>query len=274
MIPRFFIDRPIFANVIAIVTVIFGLVTVFRLPVEQYPQVVPPTVQAATTYPGANAQIVADTVASPIEQQVNGVEAMLYMSSVSASDGSYRLTVTFDVGTDLDIAQVLVQNRVATAQPLLPQEVQRQGITTRKQSTDIILFVVLTLPDGRYDDLYLSNYATLRLRDELSRVDGVGDVNVFGAGQYSMRVWLDPQRLETRSLTAGDVVAAIREQNVQVAAGAPSPSRHALCGRWALRAVRSGTGLSNHRGSQGRRGTPRRHPGADSARLVVIASCR
>ena len=150
MIPRFFIDRPIFANVIAIVTVIFGLVTVFRLPVEQYPQVVPPTVQAATTYPGANAQIVADTVASPIEQQVNGVEGMLYMSSVSASDGSYRLTVTFDVGTDLDIAQVLVQNRVATAQPLLPQEVQRQGITTRKQSTDIILFVVLTLPDGRW----------------------------------------------------------------------------------------------------------------------------
>jgi len=219
MIPRFFIDRPIFANVIAIVTVIFGLVTLFRLPVDQYPQVVPPTVQVATTYPGANAQVLTDTVASPIEQQVNGVEGMLYMSSVSASDGSYRLTVTFDVGADLDIAQVLVQNRVATAVPLLPEEVQRQGITTRKQSTDIILFVVLTSPDGRYDDLYLSNYATLCLRDELSRVDGVGDVNVFGAGQYSMRVWLDPQRLETRSLTAGDVVAAIREQNVQVAAG-------------------------------------------------------
>ncbi len=219
MIPRFFIDRPIFANVIAIVTVIFGLVTLVQLPVDQYPQVVPPTVQVATTYPGANAQVLADTVASPIEQQVNGVEGMLYMSSVSASDGSYRLTVTFDVGTDLDIAQVLVQNRVATAVPLLPEEVQRQGITARKQSTDIILFVVLTSPDGRYDDLYLSNYATLRLRDEISRVDGVGDVNVFGAGQYSMRVWLDPQRLETRSLTAGDVVAAIREQNVQVAAG-------------------------------------------------------
>ncbi|MDP9134552.1 MAG: efflux RND transporter permease subunit, partial [Actinomycetota bacterium] len=187
MIPRFFIDRPIFANVIAIVTVIFGLVTLGQLPVDQYPQVVPPTVQVATTYPGANAQVVADTVASPIEQQVNGVEGMLYMSSVSASDGSYRLTVTFDVGADLDIAQVLVQNRVATAEPLLPEEVQRQGITTRKQSTDIILFLVLTSPDGRYDDLYLSNYATLRLRDELSRVDGVGDVNVFGAGQYSMR---------------------------------------------------------------------------------------
>jgi len=219
VISRFFIDRPIFANVIAIVTVIFGLVTVADLPVEQYPQIVPPTVQVSTVYPGANAQVVADTVASPIEQQVNGVEGMLYMSSVSASDGSYGLTVTFEVGTDLDIAQVLVQNRVATAEPLLPEEVQRQGITTKKQSTDIILFVVLTSPEGRYDDLYLSNYATLRIRDELSRVDGVGDVNVFGAAQYSMRIWLDPQRLEARSLTAEDVVAAIREQNVQVAAG-------------------------------------------------------
>ena len=219
MIPRFFIDRPIFANVIAIVTIIFGLVTLSSLPVEQYPPIVPPTVLVTTSYPGANAQVVADTVAAPIEQQVNGVEHMLYMSSVSASDGSYALTVTFEVGTDLDIAQVLVQNRVAAAQPLLPQDVQRQGILTKKQSSNIILFVTLSSPDERFDSLFLSNYATLRVRDVLSRIDGVGDVQVFGAGSYSMRVWLDPQKLESRSLTTQDVVAAIREQNVQVAAG-------------------------------------------------------
>ena len=219
MISRFFIDRPILANVIAIVTLIFGLVTLLALPVEQYPAITPPTVQVSTTYPGANARVVSETVAAPIEQQVNGVEHMLYMSSVSASDGSYRLTVTFDVGTNLDIAQVLVQNRVAIAQPLLPQEVQRQGITTKKQSTNIIQFVTLSSPDGTFDSLYLSNYATLRIRDELSRIYGVGDVAVFGAGQYSMRVWLDPERLKARNLTTQDVVAAIREQNVQVAAG-------------------------------------------------------
>jgi hydrophobic/amphiphilic exporter-1 (mainly G- bacteria), HAE1 family len=219
MIPRFFIDRPIFANVIAIVTMLFGVVTLFSLPVEQYPPIVPPTVFVATSYPGANAQVVADTVAAPIEQQVNGVEHMLYMSSVSASDGSYTLTVTFEVGTDLDVAQVLVQNRVAAAQPLLPQDVQRQGILTKKQSSNIILIATLSSPDDTYDSLFLSNYATLRIRDVLSRIAGVGDVQIFGAGNYSMRVWLDPQRLESRSLTTQDVVAAIREQNVQVAAG-------------------------------------------------------
>jgi HAE1 family hydrophobic/amphiphilic exporter-1 len=219
MISRFFIDRPIFANVIAIVTVIFGIVTARSLPVEQYPLITPPTVQVSTTYPGANAQVVSDTVASPIEQQVNGVQDMLYMSSTSASDGSYKLTVTFDVGTDLDIAQVLVQNRVAIAEPLLPDEVKRQGIVTKKQSTNIILFVVLTSPDGRYDSLYLSNYATLRLRDELSRINGVGDITIIGSAQYSMRVWLDPQKLRARALTTQDVVGAIQEQNVQVAAG-------------------------------------------------------
>src|SRR5437867_3795281 len=216
MISRFFIDRPIFANVIAIVTIIFGLVTLRALPVEQYPQITPPTVQVTTTYPGANAQVVADTVGVPIEEQVNGVENMLYMSSTSAADGSYNLTVTFDIGTNLDIAQVLVQNRVAIAQPLLPQEVQRQGVTTKKQSTNIILFVVLTSPDGRYDSLYLSNYATLRVRDELSRLDGVGDSNVVGSAQYSMRVWLDPPRLKARGLATQDVIAAIQEQNAQV----------------------------------------------------------
>ncbi len=219
MISEFFIDRPIFANVIAIVTMLFGVVTMFRLPVEQYPQIVPPTVQVSTTYPGANAKVVSETVAAPIEQQVNGVENMLYMSSVSASDGTYRLTVTFDVGTDLDIAQVLVQNRVSIAQPLLPSDVQRQGIITKKQSTNIIMFVTLSSPDGRYDSLYLSNYATLRVRDELSRIYGIGDVTVVGAGQYSMRVWLDPQRLLARNMTTQDVIAAIAEQNVQVAAG-------------------------------------------------------
>jgi HAE1 family hydrophobic/amphiphilic exporter-1 len=219
VISRFFIDRPIFANVIAIVTIILGAVAVRSLPIEQYPQVTPPTVQVSTVYPGANAAVVADTVASPIEQQVNGVERMLYMSSTSASDGSYKLTVTFDVGTNLDIAQVLVQNRVAIAEPLLPDEVKRQGLTIKKQSTNIILFVVLSSPDNRYDSLYMANYATLRIRDELSRVRGVGDITVVGASQYSMRVWLDPQRMQTLGLTTGDVLAAIEEQNVQVAAG-------------------------------------------------------
>ncbi|MFI5364131.1 MAG: efflux RND transporter permease subunit [Candidatus Binatia bacterium] len=219
MLSRFFIDRPIFANVIAIVTVIFGLVALRALPIEQYPQITPPTVQVSTVYPGANARVVADTVATPIEEQINGVEGMLYMSSTSASDGSYKLTVTFDVGVDLNIAQVLVQNRVAIAEPQLPDEVKRQGLTTKKQSTNIIMFVTLSSPDGRYDSLYLSNYATLRIRDELSRVNGVGDVNIFGAGNYSMRIWLDPPRLKARALTTQDVIAAIQEQNVQVAAG-------------------------------------------------------
>jgi hydrophobic/amphiphilic exporter-1 (mainly G- bacteria), HAE1 family len=219
MIPRFFIDRPIFANVIAIVTVIFGLVTLRGLPIEQYPQITPPTVIVSTTYPGADAQVVCDTVGTPIEQQVNGVEGMLYMSSTCASDGSYNLTVTFDIGTDLNIAQVLVQNRVALAQAQLPDDVKRQGITVKKQSTNIIMFVVLTAPDGRYDSLYMANYATLRIRDELARIPGVGDVNVVGAGAYSMRVWLDPPRLKARGLTTQDVYAAIAEQNVQVPAG-------------------------------------------------------
>jgi HAE1 family hydrophobic/amphiphilic exporter-1 len=219
MISRFFIDRPIFANVLAIVTIVFGLVTLRSLPIEQYPQITPPTVHVATTYPGANAQVVADTVAAPIEQQVNGIEGMPYMSSVSASDGTYALTVTFDVGVDLDIAQVLVQNRVAIAEPRLPADVRRQSITTQKHSTGIIQIVVLTSPDGRYDDLYLSNFATLRVRDVLSRVPGVGAVNVLGAAQYSMRIWLDPQQLKARALTTGDVLAAVQEQNIQVPAG-------------------------------------------------------
>jgi len=216
---RFFIDHPIFANVIAILTVILGLVALWDLPIERYPPITPPTVRVSTVYPGADAQVVADTVAAPIEQQVNGVEGMMYMSSTSSSDGSYSLTVTFEIGTDLDLAQVLVQNRVAIAEPTLPEEVRRQGLAVRRQSSSIVLSVALTSPEGTYDSLFLSNYATLRLRDELSRVEGVGDVNVSGAGAYAMRIWLDPQRMRARRLTTTDIVTRLREQNVQVAAG-------------------------------------------------------
>src|SRR6266851_3703826 len=216
---RFFIERPIFANVIAIVTIIFGLVALYRLPVEQYPQITPPTVKVTTVYPGASAQVVADTVAAPIEQQVNGVEGMLYMSSTSASDGSYSLTVTFDIGTNLDLAQVLVQNRVAIGEPQLPEDVRRQGITTKKVSTSIILVISLTSPDGSYSDLDLANYGTLRIRDEISRIKGVGDVTVSGAATYSMRIWLDPEKLRARDMTTQDIINALQEQNVQVASG-------------------------------------------------------
>lgn len=228
MFSKFFIERPVFANVIAIMTMLIGAVTIFWLPVEQFPQITPPTVTVSTSYPGADAQVLSDTVASPVEQEINGVEGMLYMSSTCASDGSYRLTVTFEVGTDLDKAQVLIQNRVAIAQPRLPQEVQRQGITTKKQSTSIIMVVGLTSPNGEYDSLFLSNYATLRVKDALSRIYGVGDIQVFGSSSYGMRIWLDPEKLKARSLTTEDVLASISEQNVQVAAGqvgqSPSPA--------------------------------------------------
>jgi HAE1 family hydrophobic/amphiphilic exporter-1 len=219
MFSKFFIERPIFASVISIVIIIAGGVSLGILPTAQYPEITPPTVEVKTTYPGANARVVAETVAAPIEQEVNGVENMIYMSSTSASDGSYTLTVTFEVGTNLDMAQVLVQNRVKLAEPKLPEEVIRQGVNTKKKSTSIILFISLISPDGRYDELFLSNYATLRIRDQLSRIVGVGDVVVWPQSDYSMRIWLDPRQLKSRNITTQDVLSAIREQNVQVAAG-------------------------------------------------------
>jgi HAE1 family hydrophobic/amphiphilic exporter-1 len=219
MISKFFIERPVLSNVIAILMMLIGGVALFNLPVAQYPDVVPPTVQVTTRYPGAGAKTVIDTVALPIEQQVNGVEDMLYMQSYSGADGAYTLTVTFKIGTDLNFAQVLVQNRVSSALSALPQAVQSQGVTVQKKSTAVLLFVTLTSPNATYDSLFLSNYATINIRDELSRLPGVGNVSVFGAGQYSMRIWLDPDKLQTRALVPQDVIQAIQQQNEQVAAG-------------------------------------------------------
>ncbi len=232
MISKFFIERPVLANVIAVLMVVIGAVALYRLPVAQYPDVVPPTVQVTTRYPGANARTVIDSVALPIEQQVNGVEGMIYMQSFAASDGSYTLTVTFSIGTDLNFAQVLVQNRVASALASLPQSVQVQGVTVQKKSTAILQIVTLTSPDSRFDSLFLANYATIRLKDELSRLPGVGNVNVFGAGQYSMRVWLDPNRMQARSLTVQDVINALQQQSSEVTAGQigmpPAPADQAF----------------------------------------------
>ncbi len=216
---HFFIDRPIFAGVISILITLVGVIAMITLPIAQYPDIAPPTIQVTTSYPGANAQTVAETVATPIEQQINGVENMLYMSSSSTSDGVMTLNVTFRLGTNIDAAQVLVQNRVATAIPTLPQDVQRIGVTTKKQSPDITMVVHLVSPDGSLDSVFTSNYALLQIRDELARLPGVGDVNVFGAREYSMRIWLDPDKIAARGLTAQDVVLALQEQNVQVAAG-------------------------------------------------------
>jgi HAE1 family hydrophobic/amphiphilic exporter-1 len=219
MISKFFIAHPVLANVIAVLMVVIGAVALFALPVAQYPDVVPPTVQVTTRYPGANARVIVDTVALPIEQQVNGVEGMIYMQSYAASDGSYTLTVTFKIGTDLNFAQVLVQNRVASVLASLPQPVQAQGVSVQKKSTSILQIVTLTSPEGRYDSLFLANFATLKLRDEIARLPGVGSVAVFGAGQYSMRVWLDPDRMQARGLNTQDVVQALQQQSEQVTAG-------------------------------------------------------
>lgn len=219
MFSRFFIERPILANVIAILTIILGVVALLSLPVSQYPDITPPTVQVTTRYPGASAKTLAETVALPIEQQVNGVEGMLYMKSTSSSDGSYKLVITFAVGTNLDLAQVLVQNRVAIAMPSLPPEVQTQGVISKKVSTDMLQVITLTSTDSRHDELYLSNFAAINLVDALERVPGVGEVRVAGVGDYSMRIWLNPLALKAHHLTTAEVIGAIQQQNIQVPAG-------------------------------------------------------
>jgi multidrug efflux pump len=218
-ISRFFIDRPIFAAVLSIVIFVAGLIAMPLLPISEYPDVVPPSVQVRAVYPGANPKVIAETVATPLEEAINGVENMMYMKSVAGSDGVLVTTVTFKPGTDPDQAQVQVQNRVSQAEARLPEDVRRQGVTTQKQSPTLTMVVHLTSPDGRYDSQYLRNYATLKIKDELSRLSGVGQINIFGAGDYAMRIWLDPDKVAARGLTATDVLTAIREQNVQVSAG-------------------------------------------------------
>ena len=227
MFSEFFINRPIFAAVISIVIVLIGIISIPLLPVEKTPDITPPTISVSAVYPGANAQTVADTLATPIEEAINGVENMLYMSSSSSNDGRMQLTVTFEVGTDPDIATILVQNRVSSALGRLPEEAIRLGITTQKQSTNITLVACLISPDGRYDETFMSNYANLRMVNELSRVPGVGNIEVFGSKNFSMRLWLDPNKLKARDLTTNDVVAAVQTQNIQVTGGQlgsmPSP---------------------------------------------------
>ncbi|MGI9492258.1 MAG: efflux RND transporter permease subunit, partial [Geminicoccaceae bacterium] len=200
-----FVDRPIFASVLSIFIILIGAGAYFSLPVAQYPEIAPPTIRVSANYPGASAEIVSDTVATPLEQEINGVDDMLYMSSQATGDGRLTVTVTFKLGTDLDAAQVLVQNRVAIAEPRLPEPVRRLGVTVRKNSPDMLMVIHLNSPDGSRDQLYMSNYATLQIRDVLSRIDGVGDVQVFGARNYAMRIWLDPELVAARSLTVGDV---------------------------------------------------------------------
>lgn len=218
MFSKFFINRPIFATVLALIIVVAGLVTLNILPVAQFPEITP-TVQVSAFYPGANAETVAQTVGIPIEQQVNGVDGMLYMSSTASSSGAYSLTITFAVGTDIDMATVQVQNRVSVAQSSLPEPVVVQGVTVQKQSSNIVMFLTMQAKDSVYDGLYLTNYAQLNLVDQLTRVPGVGAVNVMGAGNYSMRVWLDPEAMRIRNLSPAQVYQAIQSQNIEVSAG-------------------------------------------------------
>src|SRR6202051_2595991 len=218
-ISHFFIDRPIFAAVVSIVFVILGGVSFARLPVAQYPEIAPPIINVSGQYPGASAEVVAATVVTPIEEQINGVENMIYMASNSTADGSFSIAVSFDLGTNLDIAPVQVQNRVAIAQPRLPADVRNIGVTVQKSSPDLMMVVHLYSPDHSRSALFISNYATLEVTDAVTRVDGVGSITVFGARDYAMRVWLDPDRLQSLGLTASDVVTALQGQNVQVASG-------------------------------------------------------
>jgi HAE1 family hydrophobic/amphiphilic exporter-1 len=219
MFSQFFIQRPVFACVVSIILVLIGAVTIPLLPIEQTPDITPPTVKVSTTYRGASAQVVADTVASPLEEEINGVEEMIYMESKNASDGKMEIIVTFEVGTDIDMSQVLVQNRASIAEPKLPEDVKREGLITKKQSTNMTLIVNLYSPDDKYDDIYISNYINVYIKEELKRIHGVGDVVTYGAKDFGMRIWLNPDKLKARSLTTKDVFDAIAEQNVQVAAG-------------------------------------------------------
>jgi multidrug efflux pump len=216
---RFFIDRPIFAGVLSLLIFIAGLIALRNLPIAEYPEVVPPSIVVRAQYPGASPKVIAETVATPLEEAINGVEDMLYMGSQATADGRLTLTVTFKLGTDADKAQQIVQNRVAQAEPRLPEEVRRLGLTTVKGATDLTMVVHLVSPNERYDMTYLRNYAVLNIKDRLARIQGVGQVLLFGSGDYSMRVWLDPRKVAERGLSASDVVRAIREQNVQAAAG-------------------------------------------------------
>ena len=216
---HFFIDRPVFATVLSLFVTIVGAVAYFTLPITQYPEIAPPMVQLTAVYPGASAEVLSQTVATPLEQQINGVEDMLYLSSQSTGDGKLIISVTFKLGTNLDTAQVLTQNRVSVALPRLPDAVQRLGVTVKKNSPDILMVIHLSSPDGSRDQLYMSNYATLHVKDSLARLDGVGDVQIFGGRDYSMRIWLDPDKVAAHDMTAGEVVAALQAQNVQVSSG-------------------------------------------------------
>src|SRR5246127_22567 len=216
---HFFIEHPRFATVVSAFVTLLGLGALAILPISQYPEIVPPTVQITTQYPGASAETVSRTVATPLEQQINGVESMIYMSSQSTGDGKLTITVTFRIGTDLNVAQMLTQNRVQDALPRLPEDVQRLGVQVRKATPNILLAVHLFSPDGSRDNLYLSNYATLHVKDALARLPGVGDVQLVGSREYALRIWLDPDKVAAHNLNASEVLAALRAQNIQVSAG-------------------------------------------------------
>jgi HAE1 family hydrophobic/amphiphilic exporter-1 len=238
---HFFVNRPIFAGVISIIITLVGVIALLRLPITEYPQIAPPTVVVNASFAGASAEVVSQTVATPIEQEINGVDDMIYMVSQATGDGVLSINVVFKPGTNVDLAQVLVQNRVAVALPRLPEEVQRVGVTVRKSSPDLMLVIHLISPDGSLDQQYISNYATINIKDVIARIDGVGDTTVFGARDYSMRVWLDPALIQARGLTASDVLAALRANNIQVAAGAinqpPATSPGSSSARRTIRAT-------------------------------------